>query len=505
MRLYNVYDMSSTSTPTRPARGLVVPGIDTHTVFDQTPCLSQQTQSFSGWGPLTPPSSAQDSRRPSLAFSSMSDATVHSGTSSLSAFSQPATPVHSMASSADSFVHQWHETTDMHAALPAQMESACNLPQPHAMCDMSYSNGLPDVPMHMSDTSPMREEMWQGPQHASFGPALQLLGQPHAQQHASMYANPSASMTASLEQSVFPNCGPHAFHAQPRVVVPSQLGPQHDYPMDHYPQYDQNESMSRDFAQSFDSNMSGHSGWESVGPPSPMAAYMEPAEEDYVMVKDEFIKDEFATTPTKSRVFGKDPVASRVQRRSSRKLRTSRASGNVFYQKDTGFCVFTCAGKRFRTAIDDHGKKVIIPETPPEDKQNRCTFRMDDMTICSASFFRAEHLKRHMLKHSDERAFPCPLPKCKGNISRSDNASDHFMTHLREKTKGKRNEHFSIDQIEQYLRNDPAWDEQKVAKMIGRLHQRLARSQEQARQAAAAQESQLAVLEMRSKRPSSRW
>ena len=506
--------MSSTSTPTRPARGLVVPGIDTHSVFDQKPCLPQQAQSFSGWGPLTPPSSAHDSRRPSLAFSSMSDATHHSGPSSISSFSQPATPVHSMVNSADSFVHQWHETSEMHAALPAQMETACTLTQQQPMCDMSYPHGLPmatqNMSMQMSDSSPMRNEMWQDPQHGSFGPVLQPgladtlyhsvqnLGQQHAQ-HASMYANPSASMNASLEQSVFPNVpAVPSFHAQPRVVVPSQLGPQDDYPMDHYPQYDQS---GNDFAQSFDSNMTGSSGWESVGPPSPMEHYMNPSEEDYVMVKEEFIKDEFAGTPTKSQVwrdihYPGSPSASRIQRRpSNRKVRKSQARAKIFSEYDTGICHVKCEGPKFSLVTDQEGKRHVISETPRTVKMNRCTHKKDNGTICNASFDRAEHLKRHMLSHSNVRAFPCPLPSCTKEIGRSDNALDHFMTHLREKSKGKRNHHFSLDKIEEYLRGHHAWDDKKVTKMIEKLHRRMANEMEKARIAAIEKARQEAMAE----------
>ncbi|KAF2216449.1 hypothetical protein CERZMDRAFT_109339 [Cercospora zeae-maydis SCOH1-5] len=141
-----------------------------------------------------------------------------------------------------------------------------------------------------------------------------------------------------------------------------------------------------------------------------------------------------------------------------------------------------------------------MPETPRVAKQHRCKFQKQNNTICNAGFHRAEHLKRHMTSHSNVRPFPCPLPNCKGRIGRSDNALDHFMTHLREKTKKKRNAHSTLEQIEQHLRGHPAWEDKKIDKMIEHLHRRLALEQQKARVAAAKKERELAMEDFHGKR-----
>ncbi|KAI8604206.1 hypothetical protein EDD21DRAFT_333512 [Dissophora ornata] len=50
---------------------------------------------------------------------------------------------------------------------------------------------------------------------------------------------------------------------------------------------------------------------------------------------------------------------------------------------------------------------------------------------CGWSFKRFEHLKRHMLVHTKERAFVCDFAGCNKSFSRSDNFSAHLRTHTK--------------------------------------------------------------------------
>ena len=67
-----------------------------------------------------------------------------------------------------------------------------------------------------------------------------------------------------------------------------------------------------------------------------------------------------------------------------------------------------------------------------------------------------------MGKHSLERKYPCPL--CPKKIGRPDNAGDHFKTHLRAKTKGKRNDHVEWPVLHNAICN--GYEDKKVAKKL---------------------------------------
>lgn len=86
---------------------------------------------------------------------------------------------------------------------------------------------------------------------------------------------------------------------------------------------------------------------------------------------------------------------------------------------------------------------------------------------CGKRFERNEHLKRHLILHSNERRYHCPLENCKKRISRSDNAGDHFRTHLKEASKGRRNKHTEWPVLRDLLLLK--YDEKDAVKMILRL------------------------------------
>lgn len=472
---------STTNTPTRPSRGMPVPGIDTRGPAE----TAAASMSFSGW-PLTPPQSAHDSRRPSLAYSALSDVS-HSGPSSVGGYSQPATPVHGMNHQND-FRQQWSDGTDVHASMSASLADTCSagqMPQhtfasafqPLSVCGGNMPNGLPaytspehpqigSYGMDMSSNSPMRDT-WSQPQQMSAAfnghPGLrntlfqssQGLGQ-EASPVASLYVNPSHSVHTSLGASAFPNydtAGPAlntSFYQAPQVVVPSQLSPQEDCPMEQYSGYDQ-QDVEDGFTQSFDSSASSYTGWETMEPPSPEEAYFGKTEDgDFVPIKYE------PSTPSRGQsradsFFDAGPSQARPRRRGSKRGRKSQAEGKCWYQTEVHNMELLCKGPRFSRRVGADGSIQYVSEGRKDPKPHKCTYKDAAGNPCGGEFERSEHLKRHMSKHSSVRDYPCPLDDCDKKISRPDNAADHFRTHLREPVKGKRNKHCSFEKLQKAI------------------------------------------------------
>lgn len=365
------------------------------------------------------------------------------------------------------------------------------------MCNPNVPHGLPEyastgqdnagsLGMAMSSESPMRDA-WPSQQQMPSGfnghPGLrttlfqstQGLGQDTS--NASMYANPAQSVHTTLGASVFPNydsAGPSIntnVYQTPQVVVPSQLSPHEDYPMDHC--YDHQE-VEDGFTQSFDSSGSGYSTWEHVEPQSPQEMYFGKTEDDFVEVKHEAWNP--SRVPSRARFFETGPSQSRPRRRGSKRGRKSNAEGNCWYQADVHNMEIRCAGAKFSRYQAADGSFQYRTEERKETKPHKCTHEDEDGKRCTSSFERSEHLKRHMSKHSKERRYPCPLQDCNKRISRPDNAADHFRTHLRQPTKGKRNKHCSFEDLRKAIR---AQYEPKMAdKLLGNLDKWFANEQE---------------------------
>lgn len=95
---------------------------------------------------------------------------------------------------------------------------------------------------------------------------------------------------------------------------------------------------------------------------------------------------------------------------------------------------------------------ILKPRTRGcSEKKSICNF-VTTKGYCGQRFQRKEHLKRHQRTHSATKEFKCPLPGCTAAIARSDNACDHFRTHL-ERKKGSRNPQCEWEELEGRIRN----------------------------------------------------
>lgn len=118
------------------------------------------------------------------------------------------------------------------------------------------------------------------------------------------------------------------------------------------------------------------------------------------------------------------------------------------------------------------------PHTPAAPKPHVCRHPKAGATggICGSRFERSEHLKRHQNMHSNERQFQCPFTKhsnpakkCKHEkgVSRSDNAGDHFKSHLKDTKKGRRNPQLQWPEIKEAILFE--YDPKAARKLITNL------------------------------------
>ncbi|KAK5166674.1 uncharacterized protein LTR77_008218 [Saxophila tyrrhenica] len=471
---HNVCTMSNLQTPTRTNRGLIVPGIDT-----TKSSLGHPSGALSYGGLHTPPQSAHESRRPSLQYPTSMDL-PHSANSSSFGYSHPSTPVH--------MTHSNGLLPSNTGSLEAQLESLSapsavrrashfTVPILHAPFELQPSSIDADYPHTTQQGDPSTYEFdlgvelpttegWRPSQQAinSYGTQSTFLGPALFPASHSMAPDNSPShatfnnMSSSFHESVNPydstyTSGFHEYNnAQlyapaPQVVVPSQLSPHDDFASNSWTEYQHAQPDSALLASSFGSLGPDHLDYDMVDPPSPVEAYFAHSEDEEYMT----IKPERSVTPSRrsssrwSTMTNTTATSARSRRRASKRLRTGAKSNACHSHYSQNFnCIVQYEGSGFK--IDEHGSVTV--DVAMSKKPHHCQHVDSDGKRCTGKFERSEHLKRHMGKHSDERKYPCPLPRCHKAIQRPDNATDHFKTHLRPKGKGKRNEHFGWETLE---------------------------------------------------------
>ena len=474
--------MSSLSTPTRISRGLIIPGIDTKSPIDNPSC----TLSYGGLH--TPPQSAHESRRPSLQYTALSDA-PYSATSS-SFHSQPVTPVHGNGHGRDIFVERWSQSIDAETGTntnvsvpdsisPTDIQSAHvafeSAPGYHGSivdartmyAHMNHPNSMDQFEVQVN-SSPPGPESWKQPEQMSsaYGAHNTCLGStlfptPHGMNvstnnppfifghvvpplHPSNYSYPPSSIGAIQGYGATTT-----LYQQPQVVVPSQLSPNDNYQEQQFSNYTTPDRSHR-LGNSFTSSSMSFDDYDMVGPPSPQDVYFAHSEdEEYLMVKAERFE-----TPEQEFVSQK-PVL-RQKKRASPRLRKAGNRTPHCHHAVNGFDI-RCEGRQCCL-------QPLNLEIASNKKPFRCAFVEEDGRPCASRFERSEHLRRHEGKHSPERKYPCPLPGCNRRIGRPDNAGDHFKTHLRPKTSGKRNAHFDWNEVHNAIWEN--YEDQKVAKKL---------------------------------------
>ena len=475
--------MSSLTTPTRIGRGPMVPGIDT-----KSP-LEKPASALSYGGLHTPPQSAHESRRPSFQYSTLSEA-PYPGASTTFNYSQPTTPIHGVHPSHNGYVGGWAGSTNAQPDALTNLAGACSTAQvaEHSLHAVFYSHSGSNAPI--VDTTPTYSHLFHAGSNNEFGLPVgsEIPSTDTWRQHEipSGYATHNTCLSSTLfplpgsldaatndgvhpydhMSSSFHNFSPHydptsvgsvqacgvssSLYQHPGVVVPSQLSPHDEYAQHSLSHFASPCRSNDEICNSFTASSIDFNDYEAVRPPSPIDAYFAHSEDEgYLIMKTEEFNSPTAG-PSSRRPTEPDGRSVRTKRRSSKRIRKA-SNRTPWHTHELNNCVVHCEGKQCCLQLP---RKF---ERPTNKKPHMCT-------QCNQGFDRSEHLKRHMGKHSNERRYPCPVPKCGARIGRPDNAGDHFKTHLREKTPGKRNDHVEWDVLHQAI-----WDTYEDKKMAKKL------------------------------------
>ena len=440
--------MSALSTPARHNHGLMV---------DTKPSHTNVNVVFSN-GYHTPPNSAiRDSRRNSV------ESSVE--------YSQPTTPARPILRTESSFLNiadivdaKMPREMSLHGAYLSsdgsdfssypmlRRHSESETPTFHGIPPYAYEGHIsPDEKYAFQPSIPSPAEAWSVAQQLSstppayFGAAL-FPPSPSFDTRINASGPPLNSSITLPIQSV--NMGFEQYSAvatspaynplsavsnlpQAQVVIPSQVSLPDNYLMHRFDDYSGTEPSNNSLAQSFSSSGSLSDSYDYLDDPSPMDAYLDQTDEDdYSMVRDP------PSIPDDNFDSHRSCLASKPRRKKSTKP-SRHERRQPWHTVQSGEIELQCIGTKFEIG----GPLPILQS----QKEHVCGFIEKDGTLCTREFDRAEHLKRHKLYHSDERPYPCPVPDCPKNpdtikpdsnkiakgISRSDNATDHFKTHLR--------------------------------------------------------------------------
>lgn len=244
-------------------------------------------------------------------------------------------------------------------------------------------------------------------------------------------------------------------YQSPGIVEPSLVNPHNEYAEHQYSMLRSPGSSPQDLSASFNSEFS--SSFEEVHTPS--------ADMDCCEDIDGFLhfKREVETSPMSSFEAKPSRTRSGVRRplKRSRKVQPCQQVQNI---NGTGIDLHL-EGE----GIGFEDNRVVYTDRPQKKKLYVCEQITKDGRKCSTAFARSEHLKRHLDSHRNlkDRRFPCVLPKCEKRIGRSDNACDHFRTHLQLPGRNKRNPHFHWRFVESRIRE--AYQDKVAAKIIVNL------------------------------------
>lgn len=469
--------MSATSTPHRHPRGVTVPFIDTRAPSPKKATALQ----CAGW--LTPPQSAHESRRGSLAYSSYPNK-PYPALSTTTTFSLPSTPSRIVPNHSN-LVAQPFSQEQLPQDIPTTL-STCHLTQDlislgvnsQPAYDISHDaawqtdaavlSGPDDYTGHFS--SEQAESLWnehsmitgeflQQPVglHTTLFPIGHGLDTnfhvvPQADENNSCSLIDTSVSSASFQYNTLPPAG----YQSPEIVEPAfttMVNPHDAYGDQHYQMLASPDSSPQDMSASFGSSFAS---FEEIQTPSPDVDFGSDID-GFVMVK-----GDVENSPASAADFKPCGTRSGLRKSAKRTRKTQRIQQRKNIN-NTGIDV-ELAGEGM--SFDANGQICRIDHRK-KSKPFVCVHEDQNGIRCDRAFARSEHLKRHMSMHSPVRLYPCVLPDCNKKIGRSDNACDHFRTHLQLKGRNKRNNHHHWRELERRIRI--AYSQKRADKITANL------------------------------------
>lgn len=358
-------------------------------------CLMNiKMETYDGW--LTPPRSEHlMSRRPSLT-SSYTD-------TQFSSSPQPTTPIK------QSFLsNAWYSE-------PLDHPKAEFSPMPP--CESKFN---PHMNIQSND---FIVPSWSQTNHLSQSFIVQneaTLYSPYTGSHTPYGLNiDSVAMNSLHSQQPMHGLPSEAQFQQPQIVVPSQLVPYDDI----------SSSFTSHDVSSFSTDITTYSNFDEDDWEVELSDDAMKPREDAV----ELMASSPQSSPLQTQPRQLERTSLQARKRSSRRRQKADCARFSFENFNTEIVV---EGDSFRAADG-----FVRVQPSKNNKAQCCKIIKLNGQPCSARFHRPEHLKRHQLSHSDERAYPCPLPDCPRAIQRGDNAGDHFKTHMKGPRRGQRNKH----------------------------------------------------------------
>jgi hypothetical protein len=433
---------------------IIVSGAAFHAAMSYPSFASQAPayDTYNHLGCITPPPNSELRRHSSTTFSSQASDAGHSVASSF-AFSMPSTPDDMFDESPQSCARHLSQepVTQARVAYPL-LDDGNAFSDCAQVSNVIYPTGTLDPAIQLHHQAHGQWNVQQeASNHFNLDPSLRStfvyasadrfddnLPTPTPASSFSSHSNGAQVSQEGLAINLSLTYQP--YHQMPQEVVSAHYSQQQQYVAPWDGHYTYALPQAHELGAVAPGTAVGDGSWAYHGRSSPDLA------DCSHVVKNEHVKQEDLSASSPGPARSPDRVTRRsgrgtTKQRSARSLRQASHTTLAYIAQED---LLTTEGNQFAFLPIEHSHArphAINRVCTRDSAQHRCHQIDEQGRRCSKSFERLEHLNRHATMHLpiDQRQFPCPLPDCSQRISRSDNANQHFKTHLAGAAKGKRN------------------------------------------------------------------